>query len=201
MRDEQQLTHCGVYPTCGRSRNIWEDSTSTVRGLTPRRATSPDPLPGRRHARPRRSPRPRAADTEAAIAAARRAFDEGPWPHTPERERGALLLRLRRPARARREGLRPRRVARHRQAAGRERVRRRRRRRAASATTAASPDTDAGPRGRHRPPTTRSAGSCYEPVGVCGLITPWNYPLLQAVAGRSRRRWPPATRSCSSPAS
>ena len=20
----------------------------------------------------------------------------------------------------------------------------------------------------------------YEPVGVCGLITPWNYPLLQA---------------------
>ena len=32
-------------------------------------------------------------DTEAAIAAARRAFDEGPWPHTPERERGAVLLR------------------------------------------------------------------------------------------------------------
>ncbi|MCX5264564.1 aldehyde dehydrogenase family protein [Streptomyces sp. NBC_00199] len=32
-------------------------------------------------------------DAEAAIAAARRAFDEGPWPHTPERERGALLLR------------------------------------------------------------------------------------------------------------
>ncbi|MGA0883205.1 MAG: aldehyde dehydrogenase family protein, partial [Candidatus Nanopelagicales bacterium] len=20
----------------------------------------------------------------------------------------------------------------------------------------------------------------FEPVGVCGLITPWNYPLLQA---------------------
>ena len=34
-----------------------------------------------------------AADTEAAIAAARRAFDDGPWPRTPERERGALLLR------------------------------------------------------------------------------------------------------------
>ncbi|MGQ4336175.1 aldehyde dehydrogenase family protein, partial [Streptomyces hayashii] len=33
------------------------------------------------------------ADTEAAVAAARRAFDEGPWPRTPERERGALLLR------------------------------------------------------------------------------------------------------------
>ncbi|MFI1169871.1 aldehyde dehydrogenase family protein, partial [Streptomyces sp. NPDC020801] len=28
------------------------------------------------------------ADTGAAIAAARRAFDAGSWPHTPERERG-----------------------------------------------------------------------------------------------------------------
>jgi betaine-aldehyde dehydrogenase len=33
------------------------------------------------------------ADTEIAIVAARRAFDHGPWPRTPERERGALLLR------------------------------------------------------------------------------------------------------------
>ena len=40
----------------------------------------------------------------------------------------------------------------------------------------------------------------HEPVGVCGLITPWNYPLLQA-RGRSRPAWPPATPSCSSRAS
>ena len=33
------------------------------------------------------------ADTERAISAARRAFDTGPWPRTPERERGALLTR------------------------------------------------------------------------------------------------------------
>jgi betaine-aldehyde dehydrogenase len=33
-------------------------------------------------------------DTEAAIAAARRAFDHGPWPGTSERERGALLFRV-----------------------------------------------------------------------------------------------------------
>ena len=52
-----------------------------------------DPLSRRRHARGDRRPKGRAADTEAAIAAARRAFDDGPWPRTPERERGALLLR------------------------------------------------------------------------------------------------------------
>jgi betaine-aldehyde dehydrogenase len=33
-------------------------------------------------------------DTEAAIAAARVAFDSGPWPSTPAAERGDLLLRV-----------------------------------------------------------------------------------------------------------
>ncbi|MFH9588893.1 aldehyde dehydrogenase family protein [Streptomyces luteogriseus] len=33
-------------------------------------------------------------DTAQAIAAARRAFDEGPWPRTPAQERGDLLLRV-----------------------------------------------------------------------------------------------------------
>ena len=32
-------------------------------------------------------------DTHAAIAAAREAFDTGPWPHTPERERAEVLRR------------------------------------------------------------------------------------------------------------
>ena len=32
-------------------------------------------------------------DTEAAIAAAREAFDTGPWPNTPERERVVQLVR------------------------------------------------------------------------------------------------------------
>jgi len=35
-----------------------------------------------------------AEDARAAIAAARRAFDEGPWPHTPAPERAALLRHL-----------------------------------------------------------------------------------------------------------
>ena len=34
-----------------------------------------------------------AEDTHAAIAAAREAFDTGPWPHTPERERAEVLRR------------------------------------------------------------------------------------------------------------
>ncbi|HET9667522.1 MAG TPA: aldehyde dehydrogenase family protein [Desertimonas sp.] len=34
------------------------------------------------------------ADVEAAILAARRAFDEGPWPHTTPKERAAKLSRL-----------------------------------------------------------------------------------------------------------
>ncbi|MFI9584187.1 aldehyde dehydrogenase family protein [Streptomyces sp. NPDC052236] len=117
-------------------------------------------------------------DTEAAITAARRAFDEGPWPRTPERERGALLLRtaelIERDAKefARAESL------------------------------------DTGKRLVESEYDIADVVSCfryyggiggadagrvidtgrddavsrvvYEPVGVCGLITPWNYPLLQA---------------------
>ena len=35
-----------------------------------------------------------AADVEAAVHAARRAFDEGPWPRMDARERGRLMFRL-----------------------------------------------------------------------------------------------------------
>ncbi|MET7612475.1 aldehyde dehydrogenase family protein, partial [Streptomyces seoulensis] len=35
-----------------------------------------------------------AEDVDRAVAAARRAFDEGPWPHTPVAERAALLRRV-----------------------------------------------------------------------------------------------------------
>ena len=35
-----------------------------------------------------------AADTEAAILAARTAFDDGPWPRTPVAERAAVLVRV-----------------------------------------------------------------------------------------------------------
>src|SRR5690349_13056589 len=35
-----------------------------------------------------------ANDADAAVAEARRAFDQGPWPRLPARERGEVLLRF-----------------------------------------------------------------------------------------------------------
>lgn len=117
-------------------------------------------------------------DAEAAIAAARRAFDDGPWPRTSERERGALLLRtadiLERDADAfaRAESL----------DTGKRLVE--------SEYDIADVvscfryfgglgGTDAGrviDTGRD----DAVSRVVYEPIGVCALITPWNYPLLQA---------------------
>jgi betaine-aldehyde dehydrogenase len=118
------------------------------------------------------------ADVRAAVAAARCAFDSGPWPATAEVERGAVL----------------RRVA--------EIIDRDRKEfsRAESLDTgkriveaeydmddviaclryyAGIAGTDAGrvvDTGR----TDAISRIVYAPVGVCALITPWNYPLLQA---------------------
>ena len=117
-------------------------------------------------------------DTEAAIAAARAAFDDGPWRGTSARERGDLLLRVA------------------------DLLQR------DKADLARAESLDTGKRlveseididdvtsvfrhfGLVAP--TPSAGRVvdtgrddvvsrvvHEPIGVCGLITPWNYPLLQ----------------------
>jgi len=117
-------------------------------------------------------------DTVAAIGAARRAFDDGPWPRTPERERGALLLRvagiLERDAKefARAESL----------DTGKRLVESEYdiadvascfRYFGGIAGTSAGRVIDTG-----RDDAVSRVE--YEPVGVCGLITPWNYPLLQA---------------------
>ena len=118
------------------------------------------------------------ADTIRAIDAARRAFDDGHWSATPVTERAQLLLRL---ADILQRDL---------------------------ATFAAAESGDTGKRlveaegdlgdvircVRYfagiagslagRVVDTGNANAIaridYEPVGVCGLITPWNYPLLQA---------------------
>ena len=119
-----------------------------------------------------------AADTEAAIAAARSAFDRGPWRHTPERDRGQLLARvadlIERDGKefARAEAL----------DTGKRLIEAE----YDMADVAASfryfagiGGTDAGrvvDTGR----TDAISRVVYVPVGVCALITPWNYPLLQA---------------------
>jgi betaine-aldehyde dehydrogenase len=114
---------------------------------------------------------------QAAISAARRAFDHTDWPRTPTGERAALLDRV--------VGLLERDL---------EEL-------ASSETTntgkalresrqdiqdvirvfryyADLADKDAGRLVDTNVPTAISR-IVYEPVGVCGLIGPWNYPLLQ----------------------
>ena len=117
------------------------------------------------------------ADVQRAIAAARRAFDHGEWPTTPAPERSAILNRIvdllerdaeeiattetRNTGKALREGRYDVedvvKVFRY---------------------YAGLADKDAG-----RLVATGSRDTLsrivYEPVGVCALIGPWNYPLLQ----------------------
>jgi len=116
-------------------------------------------------------------DTVAAIDAARRAFDDGPWPRTSPNERGDLLLRVAdllvrdKAALARAESL----------DTGKRLVE-------------SEYDIDdiancfryfgrlaASESGRVVDTGAEGVDSrvVYEPVGVCALITPWNYPLLQ----------------------
>lgn len=121
-----------------------------------------------------------AVDTDRAIAAARGAFDDGRWSEVPFTERAQLLLRvadlLERDVDdiARAESLDTGKrmvesqydvadvVKCFRYFAG-----------LAAGDAVGGRVVDAGN------PAVRSRVD-YEPVGVCGLITPWNYPLLQA---------------------
>ncbi|HEY0643383.1 MAG TPA: aldehyde dehydrogenase family protein [Nocardioides sp.] len=117
------------------------------------------------------------ADAEAAIAAAHRAFHEGPWPRTSSRERGDLLLRLADLLErdtdlvARMESLDTgkRLVESEYDVADVVAVFRHYGRIAAeeSGRMVDTGNADVVSRIVH------------EPIGVCGLITPWNYPLLQ----------------------
>jgi betaine-aldehyde dehydrogenase len=117
------------------------------------------------------------ADADAAVSTARSAFSTGRWPGTPERERGELLLRV--ADLLERDG----------------------------AVYAKAEALDTGKRLAEAEYDLADIVSCfryyggiagtdagrvvdtgrpdaisrvvYEPVGVCALITPWNYPLLQ----------------------
>lgn len=118
-------------------------------------------------------------DTEAAIAAARHAFDNGPWPGTPAAERGDVLLRAadllvqRKDAFARAESL----------DTGKRLVESELDMDDITACLRYFGKLAGNDAGRVVDTGNPDAFSriVYEPVGVCGLITPWNYPLLQTV--------------------
>ena len=117
------------------------------------------------------------AQVQAAIGAARRAFDHTDWPRTPAGERAGLLRRMAdlidrdQEAMALSETLNTGKALRE-SRSDMEEVARVFRYYADLADKEAGRIVDAGN------PDVFSR-IVYEPVGVCGLIGPWNYPLLQ----------------------
>ena len=122
-----------------------------------------------------------AEDVDRAVRAAREAFEDGRWAGIAAAERTRAMLALRRRGRGARRRARRARVARQRQAgrSSRSRVDVRARRPRTCATS---------PAGRRKIegetlPVAQPNMHCYtrkEPVGVCGQIIPWNFPLLMA---------------------
>ena len=118
-----------------------------------------------------------ANDVDAAVAAARRAFDAGPWPRMDAAARGRLLLRVAEKIRARGDEL-----ARMETLDNGKAIRETRAQINASADYfeyyggwADKMEGHVVPvRGRFHTYTVR------EPIGVCGQIIPWNSPLPQA---------------------
>ncbi|MFE3946561.1 aldehyde dehydrogenase family protein [Streptomyces sp. NPDC059118] len=119
------------------------------------------------------------ADTDEAVAAARAAFDDGVWPRTPVAERAALLRRV--AALLERD---------------REKIGALESRDAGKTLEEGRVDVDcvrdafvyfadlvmneSGGRVVDAGNDEIHSVVVHEPVGVCALITPWNYPLLQA---------------------
>ncbi|WP_022924730.1 aldehyde dehydrogenase family protein [Serinicoccus marinus] len=118
-----------------------------------------------------------ATDAEAAVAAARTAFDRGGWPQTPTPERAAVVRRVADLLEAELED-----VARLESLDTGKRMAESRidmqdiigvfRHFADLAQYEAGRVVDTGMPGV-------SSRVVHEPVGVCSLITPWNFPLLQ----------------------
>lgn len=117
-------------------------------------------------------------DAQNAIKAARKAFDEGEWPRLPAPERGeklrriASLIREEKHEFARLETLNTGKTLAESEADMDD---------IASVFDyyAGLADKDGGEM-LHSPLKNSESKVVREPVGVCGMITPWNYPLLQA---------------------
>lgn len=141
--------------------------------------TSEDPATGQTIAQFARGT---AADVDRAVAAARRAFDEGPWRRVSPRERGEMMLRLADLIEAEadflalleaRDNGKPFAAARAFDIAGALNTLRYNAGWATKITGETLPDSLPG---EWHTFTSR------EPVGVAGLIVPWNVPLTMAVA-------------------
>src|SRR2546426_6793008 len=116
-------------------------------------------------------------DVQRAVMAARRAFDEGPWPRMPASERGRVLMRIAHLLRERVESLARTEV----QHSGKPI----RDARAEGLAAAACFEYYAGAAtkwlGETIPVTDRGLDfTLREPIGVVGLIVPWNFPLMIA---------------------
>ncbi|HSL33893.1 MAG TPA: aldehyde dehydrogenase family protein, partial [Candidatus Limnocylindrales bacterium] len=117
------------------------------------------------------------ADVQRAIAAARRAFDSTDWPWLPAGERGAILFRTadllerEKDRIARAETLNTGKALRESCWDVEDVVK-------VFRYYAGLADKEAG-RLVATPGADAIARIVYEPIGVCGLIGPWNYPLLQ----------------------
>ena len=117
------------------------------------------------------------ADTERAIAAARTAFDAGEWSSTPAVERGRILLKVAELLREHQEEF-----ARAESADTGKRLEESR----IDMDDIANAFDYFGTLAQHASGRVVDPGNTdvrsridTEPVGVCGLISPWNYPLLQ----------------------
>ena len=117
---------------------------------------------------------------QAAIAAARRAFDTGTWPRTPARERAALSDRVAGLLERDLEALAAEETANTGKALRESRID------VADVVRVFRYYADLVGGGAEDDGRAVDAGSptvvsrvVHEPIGVCGLIGPWNYPLLQ----------------------
>jgi acyl-CoA reductase-like NAD-dependent aldehyde dehydrogenase len=123
-----------------------------------------------------RYPRGTAADTDRAVAAARRAFETGPWAHAPGADRAALLARVGARIREQTEAL-----ARIETLESGKPIRQAR---DEMGWAAGLWDYAAALARQLHGDTYNQLGAAAlgltlrEPVGVVGLITPWNFPLL-----------------------
>jgi len=119
-----------------------------------------------------------AADVDLAIAAAHRAFHEGTWPGTSARERGDLLLRVADLLERDCDAI----ALAESQDTGKRLVESRYDVADVAAVFRYYGRVAAEDAGRVVDTGNPDVVSriVHEPVGVCGLIAPWNYPLLQA---------------------